>query len=266
MAAVMLRADLARKRGEGDRMTALPYVAVSCAISIDGYLDDAGPSRLTMSNAADLDRVDGLRAESDAILVGASTIRRDNARLLVKSGERRAGRVAAGRTPSPTKVTVTSSGELARDAAFFTTGEVDKLVYCPRARAAELARHLGERATVVGLDGGLDDGVDMRALLRDLAERRGVRSLLVEGGGAVITQFLAGGLVDELQLAIAPFFVGEETAPRLVGAARFPWTAARPAALAETRRIGDVVLLRYALSARAGLPEPQGSEPQGAER
>ncbi len=61
---------------------------------------------------------------------------------------------------------------------------------------------------------------------------------------------------------IAPFFVGESLAPRFVGAGRFPWTAARRAELAETRRIGDVVLLRYALSDRfdaAGRgPEPAG--------
>jgi len=83
----------------------------------------------------------------------------------------------------------------------------------------------------------------------DLAER-GVRRLMIEGGGQVHTQFLIENLVDELQLVIAPFFVGESRAPRFVGAGRFPWTAARRAELAETRRIGDVVLLRYALSDR----------------
>jgi 5-amino-6-(5-phosphoribosylamino)uracil reductase len=223
----------------------LPYVTLSCAMSIDGYLDAAAPSRLAMSNPADLERVDALRAASDAIMVGASTIRRDNSRLLVKSAARRAARVAAGLPDSPMKVTVTSSGELSADAAFFCQGDVEKIVYCPRELATELDRRLGDRATVVGLG----DGLLMRELLREL-RRRGVRRLMVEGGGTVLTQFLAEDLADELQLVVAPFFVGQEDAPRLVGPSRFPWTASRRATLAESRQIGDVALLRYALSER----------------
>jgi len=68
----------------------------------------------------------------------------------------------------------------------------------------------------------------------------------------LLTQFLADDLVDELHLVVAPFFVGEARAPRIVSPARFPWTAARRAELADTRQIGDVVLLRYALSSRFG--------------
>src|SRR5262249_52673336 len=80
-----------------------PYVLLSCAVSLDGYLDDATDRRLVLSNDADLDRVDAVRAGCDAILIGANTIRRDNPRLLVRSRERRDARVARGRPPSPAK-------------------------------------------------------------------------------------------------------------------------------------------------------------------
>ena len=53
-------------------------------------------------------------------------------------------------------------------------------------------------------------GVQMRRLSEDLADR-GVERLMVEGGGVVHTQFLADDLVDELQLVVAPFFVGDST-------------------------------------------------------
>lgn len=86
---------------------------------------------------------------------------------------------------------------------------------------------------------------------------------MVEGGGTVLTQFLGADLVDELHLVVAPFFVGETGAPRVVGPGAFPWTASRRAHLADTRQIGDVVLLRYALSDRFGILEPQ---PTGAGR
>ena len=62
-----------------------PYTLISCCVSLDGYLDDAGPERLVLSPAADLDRVDAERAGCDAILVGAETVRRDDPRLLVRS-------------------------------------------------------------------------------------------------------------------------------------------------------------------------------------
>jgi 5-amino-6-(5-phosphoribosylamino)uracil reductase len=222
-----------------------PYVTLSCAMSIDGYLDDTDSRRLTLSNAADLDRVDDLRARSDAILVGATTLRRDNPRLLVRDAGRRERRVSAGLPESPIKVTVTSTGDISPDAAFFTTGACPRIVYCPEERAAILRMRLGERATVVGLG----DSVLMAGLLDDLG-RRGIRRLLVEGGGSVLTQFLSADLVDELQLVIAPVFVGDAGAPRVVRPAHFPWTAPRRARLAASVQIGDVVLLRYALSER----------------
>jgi 5-amino-6-(5-phosphoribosylamino)uracil reductase len=66
----------------------------------------------------------------------------------------------------------------------------------------------------------------------------------------VHTQFLTADLADELQLVVAPFFVGNPRANRFVGTGRFPFHPGRRATLAEVRPIGDVVLLRYALSTR----------------
>src|SRR6516164_5141792 len=102
-------------------MAERPYTLLSCSVSIDGYLDSATDERLLLSNAADLDRVDAVRASSDAILVGAATVRNDNPRLLVRSQARQEARVARGQTPSPLKVTVTSEGQLDPRAQFFTS-------------------------------------------------------------------------------------------------------------------------------------------------
>jgi 5-amino-6-(5-phosphoribosylamino)uracil reductase len=186
-----------------------------------------------------------VRATCDAILVGAATVRIDNPRLLVRAPDRREARTARGVPPSPMKVTVTQRLELDPQADFFTTGDIEKLVYCASPRVSDARSRLGGVATVV--DGG--ERVKMRRLTEDLGER-GVRRLMVEGGGTVHTQFLTSDLVDELQLVVAPFFVGDSRATRFVGDGRFPWNPRRRAELAEVRQIGDVVLLRYALSAR----------------
>jgi 5-amino-6-(5-phosphoribosylamino)uracil reductase len=221
-----------------------PYTLLSCSVSMDGYIGSAA-SRLLLSNDADFDRVDAIRASCDALLVGATTVRTDNPRLLVRSQARRDERTARGLAPSPMKVTVTRQAELDAGADFFTTGDVEKLVYCARSRVGDARARLGPVATVV--DGG--HTVEMRRLSNDLAAR-GVERLMVEGGGNVHTQFLTDDLVDELQLVIAPVFVGDSQAPRFVRDGCFPWNPARRATLADVRQIGDVVLLRYALSPR----------------
>jgi 5-amino-6-(5-phosphoribosylamino)uracil reductase len=222
-----------------------PYTLLSCGVSIDGYLDSATRTRLALSNEADFDRVDGVRATCDAVLVGAATIRNDNPRLLVRSAAREAERIARGQCPSPTKVTVTATARLDAGSNFFRCGTAEKLVYCASPALARARRRLGAVATVI--DAG--EPVDLRWLSEDLGAR-GVQRLMVEGGGTVLTQFLTADLADELQLVIAPFFVGEPAARRLVGPGKFPWNAERRATLAEVRQIGDVVLLRYALSPR----------------
>lgn len=221
-----------------------PYTLLSCSVSIDGYIGSAA-SRLLLSNERDFDRVDAVRASCDAILVGAATVRIDNPRLLVRSTARRAERAARGLATSPMKVTVTGRAELDSGADFFTAGDTEKLVYCASRGVADARKRLGRVATVV--DGG--DRVEMGALSSDLAGR-GVERLMVEGGGTVHTQFLTADLVDELQLTVAPVFVGDSEAPRFVRDGTFPWNTGRRAALVEVRKLGDVVLLRYALSSR----------------
>jgi 5-amino-6-(5-phosphoribosylamino)uracil reductase len=214
-------------------------------MSLDGYLDSATQERLVLSNEADLDRVDAVRAECDAILVGAATVRNDNPRLLVRKPELRHERVARGLTETPMKVTMTERAELDPCSNFFTTGDSEKIVYCPTAAVPLAQRRLGAVATVV--DGGAR--VEPRCLVEDL-HARGVRRLLVEGGGRTHTQFLTSDLADELHLVVAPFFVGTSRARRFVDDGAFPWNPGHRAHLAESRQIGDVVLLRYALSSR----------------
>jgi 5-amino-6-(5-phosphoribosylamino)uracil reductase len=220
-------------------------VLLSCATSLDGYIDDTSETRLRLSNEADFDRVDEVRAGCDAILIGAGTIRADDPKLLVRSPARQQARTSRGLPAHPLKVTLTAAGDLDPSARFFTTGEVAKVVYAASGAVTKARERLGAVAEVV--DAG--DPLDLNAVLADL-RARGVGRLMVEGGGGVHTQFLTKDLADELQLAIAPFFVGDSGAPRFVGPGVFPHGPARPARLAATTRLGDVVVLRYALSPR----------------
>lgn len=216
-----------------------PHVILSCAMSVDGYIDDTTAERLVLSNDADFDVVDQVRAESDAVLIGAETLRRDNPRLLVKSPRRRAEREARGLPAYPFKVTITRSGDIDPSLRFFhSPGE--RLVYAATAAAADVRRRLGDLAAVVAIG----DPPDLAAMLDDLAARS-VRRLMVEGGGRIHTQFLAAGLADEIRLAVAPFFVGDPGAPRFVNPATFPAGPGRRMVLAGVDAVGDMAVLRY---------------------
>lgn len=203
------------------------HVVLSAAMSVDGCIDDTSAERLVLSDAADLDRVDAVRAASDAILVGANTVRRDDPRLRVRSAERVAARVAAGRPAQPLRVVLSGRGDLDPSAGVLGPGTV---VYTARPERPRLDAEI--------VDAG--DPLDLHRVLADLAGR-GVQQLMVEGGTAVHTLFLSEGCADEIQLVVAPFFVGEAGAPRFVGAGALP----RGLRLAEARPMGDHVLLRY---------------------
>jgi len=228
-----------------------PYTLLSCAVSADGCLDDGSADRLILSGPQDLDEVDELRAASDAIFVGAGTIRADNPGLLVRSPARAARREAAGRPPHPVRVTVTSTGRLDPSARFFT-GPGAPLVYCAAPALAAAQARFGD---AVIIDAG--DPPSLRDIFSDLYSERLVATLLVEGGSHILRDVLAEDLADELRLAIAPFFVGDATAPRFGLPARYPHTAANPMTLAAARRLGDTAVLHYLLGARdrpSGLP------------
>ena len=198
-----------------------PYTILSCAASLDGYLDDASADRLLLSNEADFDRVDALRASCDAILVGAGTVRADNPRLLVRSAQRREARVRRGQPASPLRVVLAGRGAIDPAAAVFT------------AEGAQTAVYQGTP--------------ELGSVLDDLG-RRGVRRLMVEGGAAVLTRFLAEDLADELQLAFAPFLIGDPAAPHFpatAAAGAFPQAPGRRMVLGEARALGDVLFSRY---------------------
>jgi len=224
---------------EVHHMTERPHVLLSVAVSIDGCIDDTRPDRLLLSNPADFDRVDQVRADSDAILIGAETLRSDNPRLLVKNEKRRAERIARGLSEYPLKIAVTGSGNLDPGLKFWHHGGA-KVVYTTDAGAEKLQDRLGSLADIVSL--GLE--INFSVLLDDLGER-GIRKLMVEGGGTIHTTFLSAGLVDEIHMAIAPLVVGQVGAPRFLNPAPYPGNPTRRMRLADAHTIGDIVLLRY---------------------
>jgi 5-amino-6-(5-phosphoribosylamino)uracil reductase len=207
----------------------------SVAISLDGCLDDCSPRRLILSSPEDLQSVHELRAQCDAILVGAQTLRSDNPSLCTRHPEWIEWRRRQCLPRDPIKVTLTASGHLPVNGAFFAEGKDQKRVYCPLLIAPHLTAKLENKATVIGLA-----SVTAKNICADLA-KSGVKTILIEGGAKVLKMFFDEDQVDELRLALAPLFVGDARAPRFLGAT-CSQTLARWT-LTNTRQFGDTVVL-----------------------
>lgn len=193
-----------------------PYVFLKVATSFDGCLDDLSNVRLVFSPPEDMVAVDQLRAEFDAIFVGAETVRKDNPRLVLRDESLRKNRIERGLSPDPMKVCLTASGNLDSSSAFFKAGDSERVIYAPSDIAVGLQTELAGRAIVVPLTASREGGngyLPILALLSDL-KQRGVSRLFVEGGSTIIRQLLEADVVDGFRLAISSKCVAEAEAPR----------------------------------------------------
>jgi diaminohydroxyphosphoribosylaminopyrimidine deaminase/5-amino-6-(5-phosphoribosylamino)uracil reductase len=176
-----------------------PSVTVSYAQTLDGRLAAANGSSRWISAPESLRFAHQLRAEHDAVAVGAGTACRDDPRLTV--------RLVPG--DDPLRVVVDSSLRTPLSAAVFANGAAKGTVLAVTERAPEkrCEEALSLGATVLKLPADAAGRVDLRALLSELYSL-GVRSVMVEGGAALITAFLCERLVDRLAVCIAPKILG----------------------------------------------------------
>lgn len=186
-------------------------VVASAAISSDGYLDDTSIDRLVLSCSEDWAEVYALRAASDAILVGAQTVRADNPSLLIKDNAVREARTARGLSADILKVTISVSGNLDVNAKFFNAGDCKKIVFVGAHADRQSVEALKRVATVVSLT------QITAAEVVGYLEKMGVEQLMVEGGGQILKMFLEQDAIDEFRLAVSPVVVADAGAPKLYG-------------------------------------------------
>jgi len=192
-------------------------------------------------------RVDWLRASADAIMVGGQTLLRDDPSLTIKSDALRALRVRAGRPENPIKVGVSTRAELRDDSDFLNAGEATKIIFTTQQANPETVHRLRSWAEVHILG---EREVNLEAAL-SLLWHRGVRRLMVEGGGTLNFGLLSRGLVDELYVQVGPLIFGGEDAPTLVEGVGLAYAEALRLELLDVERLQDGgVVLRYRLGRR----------------
>jgi riboflavin-specific deaminase-like protein len=183
-----------------------------------------------------------IRAEADAILIGASNLRLDDPGLTLAPDERERRR-AAGR-PDPARIVVTKRGEGIRaDAKIFdrSIGGPAYVVH-PSILPADARARLSGVATLVEMGAS---AVPIDALLGWMRDGLGATTVVCEGGGVLVAELFAARAIDELYLTVVPRILGGADAPTLVAGAGFDPDQIPDAKLVSLDRVGDEIYLRY---------------------
>jgi riboflavin-specific deaminase-like protein len=225
-----------------------PRVLINFAVSLDGKINPAParrPQKFMMSRGReDFHRMVALRAQADAVMIGATNLRLDDPDLAVPPDERTARR-ARGAT-EPLRIVVTTKGDgVLPSAKMFDPARGGPAIVVHGPSMPEPAREqLRGCAELVSF--GSDD-VPMGTLLAWLADR-GVGTLLCEGGGQIVAALFAARAVDEAYLTLVPRVLGGTRAPTLVGGAGFLPDEIPDPKLTSLEQLGDELFLRYAFT------------------
>jgi 2,5-diamino-6-(ribosylamino)-4(3H)-pyrimidinone 5'-phosphate reductase len=217
-----------------------PFVFINAAMSADGKISTVERLQTRISGREDRDRVDALKAGSDAIMVGIGTVLADNPSLTVKSKKKREDRKRAERDENPIRIVVDSSARTPIDAEILNKGIGKRIIaVSKRALIADVDR-LSEKAEIIVC--GREE-VDLKELLDSLWQR-GVKRLMVEGGATLNWSLVSQGLVDEIYIYIGNIIIGGEDAPTLVDGRGFVTDMAK-LELLSAEKMDEGILLQW---------------------
>jgi 2,5-diamino-6-(ribosylamino)-4(3H)-pyrimidinone 5'-phosphate reductase len=225
-----------------------PFVYINVAMTADGKIDTFERKGAAISSKRDKERVDQLRAQSDAVLVGGLTLLEEDPKLTVKSEALRAERVARGLPPNPAKVGAVTLANLKPDSAFLNAGPARVVIFTTNQTSIDQLETLRGRGVELFVHEGAR--VDLAAMMQTL-KNIGIDRLMVEGGGTMNFELLKLGLVDEITAFVAPLIFGGANAPTLADGLGVPRAAALSLQLKALERFDDGgVVLRYTIENR----------------
>jgi 2,5-diamino-6-(ribosylamino)-4(3H)-pyrimidinone 5'-phosphate reductase len=219
-----------------------PYIVVNIAMSADGKISTRERRQIKISGAQDFQRVDRLKAGSDAVMVGIGTVLADDPSLTVKTEECRTHRLHRSVDEHPIRIVVDSTARIPLDASILHKGAGKRIVAVSRRADSQKIAALQRYATVIIVGG---DEVDLATLMEKLGEM-GIKRLLVEGGGTLIAGLISAGLVSEIYTFIGNIIIGGKDSPTFVdGEGLIQESGFCRLTLIETRRIESGVLLHW---------------------
>ena len=189
-----------------------PYVVVNVAMSADGKISTRERRQVKISGVHDFERVDRLKADSDAVMVGIGTVLADDPSLTVKAEEYRTHRLHRGVDEHPVRIVVDSKARILPEAAILHKGAGKRVVAVSRRADPRKIAVLQSYATVI-IAG--ENEVDLAILMDKLGEM-GIQRVMVEGGGTLIAGLITAGLVNEIYTFIGNMIIGGKDSPSFV--------------------------------------------------
>jgi len=217
-----------------------PLVSVNMATSLDGRISTRRREQFALGTRDDRHFMDVLRARMDAVIVGAGTVRHDGYPILVRDAAVRRSRMARGLPPHPVNVVMSRSLDVPLNRPFFRRPDTERIVFTRRAAPAARVRRVEKVAEVVALPGRT---LSPTAVLGELY-RRGMRNVLLEGGGELHFAFAKERVVDEVYVTITPRLIGGD-APSLLDGKGFLKADHVELELVSHRRVGNELFLHY---------------------
>jgi diaminohydroxyphosphoribosylaminopyrimidine deaminase/5-amino-6-(5-phosphoribosylamino)uracil reductase len=194
-----------------------PYVVVKAACSLDGKIALKNGQSQWITGPQAREQGHRLRADLGAVLVGANTVRKDNPKLSARID---------GVVNQPRRIVLDPKGSLGKDYEVFKSNP-------PGLRVVGEGLAAGENDLAVSVQSGV---LDLHEMIRALWDR-GLTSLLVEGGGITIGHFFEAGLVDRLEMFVAPIVIGDGL-PWISGVEHSSLEQAFGMTIEDTRMIG----------------------------
>lgn len=190
-----------------------PWIILNAAMTADGKIDTFARQGAKISSERDWARVDRLRAEVDAVMVGGRTLLHEDPRLTVKSPDLRQQRRIKNCPENPAKIGIISNASLNLEGKFFGDGSSQVIIFTTSQTPASQVENLRHHGAQVFLKGSQQ--VDLSQAMRQL-KVEGMQRVLLEGGATLNAAMFAAGLIDEVRLYIAPMIFGGADAPSLV--------------------------------------------------
>src|SRR3989440_10825055 len=229
-----------RRRGRSHIQ--LPFVAVTFAMTVDGKVTTKNYASVDFTSREDKAHLIRQRALGDAVLVGHGTIENDNVRLGIPREDLRRERIARGQPPYPIRVIVSNKGRINPKLKIFETDFAPIIIFSTTRMPLKTREQLQEKATLCLSHARC---VDLRWMLQELRYGYKVNHVACEGGPALFRSLLEQGLVDQLNLTIAPFLFGGKNAPTLTGVSSDFLPRSARCSLKEMKVVGDECFLTY---------------------
>jgi riboflavin-specific deaminase-like protein len=235
------RASGSSRRKDRSKLLRRPFVAATFAMTVDGKLTTRNFLSVDFTSREDKLHLFRQRARADAVLIGHSTLKRDNVRLGLPA-ELQEARIKRGQSRSPVRVIVSNEGKIDNRLKIFQS-DISPIVIFSTKRMPRKYQQALQKVATLHLSNAQD--VDLGAMLKKLRDQYKVRTVACEGGPTLFRSLLERGLVDQLNLTIAPYMFGGANAPTLTGLSKEFLPASVQCGLIDMRVVGKECFLTY---------------------